>query len=69
MSIVPFTWLVMLPTNSVLFGLNALPGGAEDLDQVLGLLAKWKFLHILRSLLPLTGAILGLSGTLQEKST
>ncbi|KAL2021623.1 hypothetical protein VTK56DRAFT_6976 [Thermocarpiscus australiensis] len=68
MSIVPFTWYVMLPTNNRLFELNALAGGAKDLAQVHELVAKWRWLHIIRSLFPLVGAVLGLTGTLQEVS-
>ncbi|KAK5654606.1 hypothetical protein OQA88_7236 [Cercophora sp. LCS_1] len=68
MSIVPFTWYVMAPTNNILFGLNALQGGAKDLVEVHALIAKWKVLHIFRSLFPLLGATLGLIGTLDELS-
>jgi hypothetical protein len=66
MSIVPFTWFVMAPTNNLLFGLNALASGANDLAEVHELIAKWRWLHVVRSLLPLVGAVLGFSGTLEE---
>jgi hypothetical protein len=68
MSIVPFTWYVMAPTNNLLFGLNALQGGTKDLGQVYALIAKWRVLHMFRSLFPLLGATLGLIGTLDELS-
>ena len=66
-SIVPFTWIVMVPTNNELFRLEAV--GKAD-PRVLNLLAakelvvKWNWLHAVRSLLPLAGAVLGMSGTL-----
>ncbi|KAK1751372.1 hypothetical protein QBC47DRAFT_425520 [Echria macrotheca] len=68
MSIVPFTWYVMAPTNNLLFGLNALQGGTKDLGLVHALIAKWRVLHMFRSLFPLLGATLGLFGTLDELS-
>ena len=66
MSIVPFTWFVMAPTNQLLFGLNSLASGAKDLAEVHELIAKWRWLHVIRSLLPLLGAALGLTGALEE---
>ncbi|KAK4118007.1 DUF1772-domain-containing protein [Parathielavia appendiculata] len=68
MSIVPFTWIVMAPTNNLLFGLNSMAGGAKDLAEVHGLIWKWRWLHVVRSLPPLLGAVLGLTGTLEEVS-
>ena len=65
-SIVPFTWIVMVPTNNELFRLEAV-SKADPL--VLGissakdLVVKWTWLHATRSLFPLAGAILGTLGT------
>jgi hypothetical protein len=68
MSIVPFTWFVMLPTNNLLFQLNSKSQESEvtGLLSVQELIGKWRWLHIVRSLWPLAGATLGLTGTLQE---
>ncbi len=66
MTIVPFTWFVMAPTNNVLFGLNELAGGAKGLVHVHELIAKWQWLHFVRSLFPLIGAVAGLRATLGE---
>jgi hypothetical protein len=68
MSIVPFTWFVMAPTNNLLFGLNDLAGGARDLAQVHALIARWRWLHVVRSLFPLIGAVAGLRAVLDELS-
>lgn len=59
-AMVPFTWLVMTPTNDTLFGLEA-SGSEEDLGlgHVRGLVVKWAWLHVTRSLFPLIGAIIG----------
>lgn len=66
-SIVPFTWIVMVPTNDELFRLEAV---SKTDPLVLGLsgakelVVKWTWLHAARSLLPLAGAILGTLGTI-----
>lgn len=68
-TMVPFTWLMMVPTNNTLFGLLALASAtasAVDLSNLQGLVVKWAWLHVVRSLFPLFGAILGLTGVLQE---
>ena len=68
-AMVPFTWLIMDPTNNALFRLNELASAtalAVDLSTVQGLAVKWAWLHVLRSMFPLAGAILGLVGVLQE---
>ncbi len=46
-SVVPFTLLVILPTNNIL--LATVPGDAQD--TVAGLLRKWGRLHAVRSVL------------------
>ena len=61
-SIAPFTWIFMVPTNNELFRLES-ASKVEPL--VLGisgakeLVVQWTWLHFTRSLLPLVGAILG----------
>lgn len=60
--IVPFTWVAMMPTNENLFLLNAAsksPSEMVDLSLVQSLLVRWSRLHIIRSLFPLAGAIVG----------
>lgn len=68
MGIVPFTWYVMAPTNNLLFGLDTLEGGAESLTEVHGLISRWRWLHMIRSMFPLMGVIIGLTGTLEDVS-
>jgi hypothetical protein len=70
-AMVPFTWIVMVPTNNLLFGLDeaARSGsvvGLGNLGLVHGLAVKWAWLHATRSLSPLIGSYLGLTGVLQE---
>ncbi|KAK3291288.1 uncharacterized protein B0H64DRAFT_378039 [Chaetomium fimeti] len=64
-AMVPFTWLIMTPTNDTLFGLEA-SGSAQDLDHVRGLVVKWAWLHVTRSLFPLVGAFIGFKTLLHE---
>ena len=64
-AMVPFTWLIMVPTNDMLFRLEA-SGLATELSLVRGLVVKWAWLHITRSLCPLLGAFLGFASLLQE---
>jgi len=65
-SIVPFTLLVMVPTNDALFALHAAPNMAV-LSEVKHLLTKWAWMHVARSVFPLVGAISGLFTVLGEK--
>jgi hypothetical protein len=60
----PFTWIFMAPTNNILFGLEAESkvAAVASLSEAHAIVNKWKWLHIVRSLFPLTGAILGLTG-------
>ena len=64
-SIAPFTWIFMVPTNNELFRLES-ASKVEPLilgiAEAKGLLIKWTWLHLTRSLLPLVGAILGTLG-------
>ncbi|KAA6412020.1 MAG: noranthrone monooxygenase [Lasallia pustulata] len=67
-TMVPFTWLMMAPTNTTLFRLEALASAtasAVELSTVQELVVRWAWLHVVRSVFPLVGAILGLVGVLQ----
>lgn len=68
LGMIPFTFLFMVPTNNELFRLEA-ASKAEPLAEGIGeaerLVIYWGRLHIIRSLFPLTGAILGTVGTLK----
>lgn len=66
LSMLPFTWICMVPTNNELFRLERV-SKAEPL--VMGiveakeLVVKWSWLHFTRSMLPLAGAVMGTLGT------
>jgi hypothetical protein len=65
-SIIPFTWIFMVPTNNELFRLEAASKAEPLVLEISGakeLVVKWTWLHFTRSLLPLGGAILGTLGT------
>lgn len=64
-AMVPFTWLVMTPTNNTLFRLDA-SELVMELSLVRGLVVRWAWLHVTRSLFPLVGAILGFMTLHQE---
>ncbi|PHH92984.1 hypothetical protein CDD83_2817 [Cordyceps sp. RAO-2017] len=64
-AMVPFTWLAMTPTNNTLFGLAA-SASPPNLSLVRGLLVRWAWLHVTRSLAPLIGAFVGLASLLRE---
>ncbi|KAJ5546957.1 hypothetical protein N7494_004542 [Penicillium frequentans] len=59
-SMVPFTTLVMVPTNDTLFALHA--SSENALEEVRGLIVRWQWMHVARSLFPLTGAVVGFKG-------
>lgn len=68
-TMVPFTWLIMVPTNDKLFQLKALgetTASEVDMNNVQDIVMTWVWLHVIRSLFPLVGAILGLLAVLQE---
>ena len=67
LSMVPFTWIFMVPTNSALFHSHDLSNAGHQLqwEEIQDLLVTWNGLHFVRSLLPLTGAIFGVLGTCQ----
>ncbi|KAF2133651.1 hypothetical protein P153DRAFT_250358, partial [Dothidotthia symphoricarpi CBS 119687] len=66
LSLIPFTWIFMVPTNDELFRLEALTrtgartgNGTLTVMQAKGLVIKWSWLHFTRSCLPLVGALIG----------
>ncbi|KAG5962287.1 hypothetical protein E4U58_003937 [Claviceps cyperi] len=65
-AIAPYTWLAMIPTNNALFAMAAsapdLAGAQGANEKARGLVMKWVVLHSIRSILPLAGAIMGLTG-------
>ncbi|KXT14289.1 hypothetical protein AC579_8426 [Pseudocercospora musae] len=63
-AIVPFTLVVMAPTNDTLFELLETTG--NSLDAVQGLVVKWVWMHTVRSVFPMVGSILGFRGVLKE---
>jgi hypothetical protein len=68
-TMVPFTWMFMSPTNNILFEWEEQARSATsvaDLSDVREFLGKWSWLHIVRSIFPLVGAVLGFTGLLQE---
>ncbi|MCJ1247984.1 Anthrone oxygenase AgnL2 [Trapelia coarctata] len=67
-SMLPFTWIFMVPTNEILFRLEGESKAAlvASLDEAQELVKTWSWLHLVRSLFPLAGALLGLTGTLQD---
>ncbi|KAJ5655729.1 hypothetical protein N7507_007679 [Penicillium longicatenatum] len=71
-AMVPFTWLIMTPTNNTLFQLEAASVSASeppaDLNAVRELVVRWSWLHATRSLFPLVGALVGFGGLLHDLS-
>lgn len=70
-SMLPFTWLFMVPTNDALFALEletkASPA-ASSLDEARMLLITWGQLHLARALFPLAGSIVGMTAMLNGRS-
>jgi hypothetical protein len=66
LSMLPFTWIFMVPTNNELFRLERVSQTeptAKGIADAKDLVAKWSWLHFTRSFLPLMGAVLGTVGT------
>jgi hypothetical protein len=63
-AIAPFTWVFLAPTNTQLFGMynesQQATASASEVGPAQDLIAVWSLLHIVRSLLPLFGAMIGL---------
>lgn len=66
LSMLPFTWIFMTRTNNALFRaqMQSEAGRVASWDEAQELVTTWGRLHFVRSLLPLTGAVLGLLGNL-----
>ena len=70
-SMLPFTWIFMVPTNSELFRLEAVSSGEPSIMGIDGakeLVVRWSWLHLMRSAFPLAGAVLGTLGTYGQRS-
>ena len=66
-AMLPFTWLVMVPTNNRLFALEAAgkgSGSVGSIEEAAGLVVKWSWMHLARSLFPLIGGVIGTVNTL-----
>lgn len=68
-SMVPFTLLVMAPTNNTLFRLedeSRFGVAVTTLDHVRELVGRWGRMHLVRSMFPLVGAVIGFRGLLSD---
>lgn len=59
--IAPFTWTFMAATNAELFRLGKKALRSEDMSRVRKLVVRWTWLHFMRSLLPLVGAVIAIT--------
>lgn len=62
LSMVPFTWLVMVPTNNELFRLqkvSLVEPTVMTITEAKELVIKWSWMHLTRSFMPLAGAAMG----------
>lgn len=67
-TMLPFTWVFLWPTNDTIMRLEAdtragLPARLEEAQELVKL---WSRMHFLRSFFPLAGALIGLKGLLNE---
>jgi hypothetical protein len=65
MTMLPFTWFIMAPTNNTLFKLDAegqLGSLSIEIEEAKELVVKWAWLHFTRCLFPLSGALIGTFG-------
>ena len=70
-SMLPFTWAFMVRTNNELFRLEELSKAeplVKGIEEAKELVVKWSWLHLTRSLLPLTGAVMGIIGTIGRQT-
>ncbi|KAF2972869.1 hypothetical protein GQX73_g811 [Xylaria multiplex] len=61
-AMIPFTWIIMMPTNDKLFALEAEAQAGHltaSLEHVRALVTEWNLMHMLRSSFPLAGALIG----------
>jgi hypothetical protein len=66
---IPFTLIVMVPTNDTLFALESgvkVSAAVASLDYVRELVTKWGRMHLVRSLFPLLGATLGFNAVYKD---
>lgn len=69
LSILPFTWIFMVPTNNELFRLEEVSKVeplVKGIVEAKEMVVKWSWLHFIRSLLPLAGAVIGAIGTFEK---
>ncbi|KAF2111955.1 hypothetical protein BDV96DRAFT_602435 [Lophiotrema nucula] len=71
LAMVPFTWVVMAPTNNILFGWETeatarIITSGVDLKAVQAIVVRWAWLHLARSVFPVVGVFLGFRAILQE---
>ena len=62
LSMLPFTWIFMVPTNNELFrleGVSKTEPLVKGIIEAKELVVRWSWLHFTRSLLPLAGAVMG----------
>lgn len=62
LSMLPFTWIFMVPTNNELFRLEGMSKAeplVKGIVEAKELVVRWSWLHFTRSLLPLAGAVMG----------
>lgn len=62
-SITPFTWLFILPTNKAIKDLASESQDAAlvGIDDVRRLVVKWSWMHLVRSVFPLVGGIIAMN--------
>lgn len=66
---IPFTLIVMVPTNNTLFELEdgvKISAAVASLECVRELVTKWGRMHLVRSLFPLLGATLGFNAVYKD---
>lgn len=63
MSISPFTWLFLLPTNKAITNLVRGSQGAAviEMEDARRLVMKWSWMHLVRSIFPLVGGIVAMT--------
>lgn len=70
-AMIPFTLMVMVPTNDKLFALELASRTAttefSSLDEARGLVIGWSRMHVIRAFSPLIGAAIGLTATLRGR--
>ncbi|EED13321.1 conserved hypothetical protein [Talaromyces stipitatus ATCC 10500] len=69
LTMVPFTWFVMVPTNNELFRLQRISLAdptVMPISEATELVTKWSWMHLTRSFIPLAGAVMGAMWTFAE---